>query len=162
MGTSALATQKIYMNFLLLLLQTPQRILNDWFFYVLLPVDLDILCNENQTDALFIFNLLRQSTLACFGHMYCPLSGGIQYIRRAIGTCYTFRSGRLAASQLECITRTNCCTYTVNTSWWLVNFLIVLMFNCWIVMYVPLFVRCVLFVCKCALYYCHRVSTQLQ
>ena len=37
-----------------------------------------------------------------------------------------------------------------------------------IVMYVPFWVFyfivlfCVLFVCKCVLYYCHRVSTQLQ
>jgi hypothetical protein len=31
-----------------------------------------------------------------------------------------------------------------------------------IVMYVPFSVFCVLFVCKCVLYYCHRVSTQLQ
>jgi hypothetical protein len=29
-------------------------------------------------------------------------------------------------------------------------------------MYVPFFVFCVLFVCKCVLYYCHQVSTQLQ
>jgi hypothetical protein len=31
-----------------------------------------------------------------------------------------------------------------------------------IVMYVPFSVFCVLFVCKCVLYYCHQVSTQLQ
>jgi hypothetical protein len=36
-----------------------------------------------------------------------------------------------------------------------------------IIMYVPFWVfcfivLCVLFVCKCVLYYCHRVSTQLQ
>jgi hypothetical protein len=36
-----------------------------------------------------------------------------------------------------------------------------------IVMYVPLWVfcfilLCVLFICKCVMYYCHRVSTQLQ
>jgi hypothetical protein len=29
-------------------------------------------------------------------------------------------------------------------------------------MYVPFSVFCVLFVCKCVLYYCHRVSTHLQ
>jgi hypothetical protein len=34
--------------------------------------------------------------------------------------------------------------------------------NFLIVMYVPFSVFCVLFVCKCVLYYCHRVSTQLQ
>jgi hypothetical protein len=52
------------------------------------------LCNENQLDTLFKLNLFRQPTSTCFGHIYC-LSRGIQ-----------------------CITRTNCCTHTVNTSWW--------------------------------------------
>jgi hypothetical protein len=35
-------------------------------------------------------------------------------------------------------------------------------FFLFIVTYVPFSVFCVLFVCKCVLYYCHRVSTQLQ
>jgi hypothetical protein len=42
------------------------------FFYVLLTVHLDDLCNENQLDALFTLNLFRQSTSTCFGHVYCP------------------------------------------------------------------------------------------
>jgi hypothetical protein len=49
------------------------------------------LCNENQPDALFILNLFRQSASTCFGHVYCPSSGGIPCINTAIGTCYTFR-----------------------------------------------------------------------
>jgi hypothetical protein len=36
------------------------------------------------------------------------------------------------------------------------------MFSFLVVKYPPLSVFCVLFVCKCVLYYCHRVSTQLQ
>jgi hypothetical protein len=35
-------------------------------------------------------------------------------------------------------------------------------FSCLIIMCAPSSVFCVLFVCKCVLYYCHRVSTQLQ
>jgi hypothetical protein len=37
-----------------------------------------------------------------------------------------------------------------------------LLLNFVIVIYVPFSVFCVLFVCKCVLYYCHRVSTILQ
>jgi hypothetical protein len=42
------------------------------------------------------------------------------------------------------------------------NFLIVMYVSFFIVMYVLFSVFCLLFVCKCVLYYCHRVSTQLQ
>jgi hypothetical protein len=42
------------------------------------------------------------------------------------------------------------------------NFLLLCMFNFFIVMYVQFSIFCVMFVCKCVLYYCHRVSTQLQ
>jgi hypothetical protein len=83
-----------------------------------IPEELNIsYCNENQLDSLFIFSLLRHSTCTCFGHIYCPSSGSIYCIYTAIGTCYTFR-WMAAVSQLKNITRTNCCIYTVNTSWW--------------------------------------------
>jgi hypothetical protein len=52
---------------------------------------LDILCNENQLDALLIFNSFCQSTSTCFGHVYCPSSGGIHCICMAVCTCYTFK-----------------------------------------------------------------------
>jgi hypothetical protein len=57
-------------------------------FYAMLTVHLDILYNENQLDTLFIFILFHQSTSTCFGHVYCPSSGGIHSICTAIGTCY--------------------------------------------------------------------------
>jgi hypothetical protein len=41
-------------------------------------------------------------------------------------------------------------------------FLLLYMFNILIVMFLPFSAFCVLFVCKSVLYYCHRVSTQLQ
>jgi hypothetical protein len=44
---------------------------------------------------------------------------------------------------------------------YLTNFLLLCMFNFFIVTYVPFSVLCVLFVCTHVLYYCHQVSTQL-
>jgi hypothetical protein len=58
--------------------------------YVLLTMHLDYLCKENQLDALFILNLFRQTTSTCFGHIYCPSSGGVHCICTAFGMCYTF------------------------------------------------------------------------
>jgi hypothetical protein len=52
---------------------------------------LDNLCNKNQLEALFIVNLFRPTTSTCFGHIYCPSSGGTHSICTAIGMCYTFR-----------------------------------------------------------------------
>jgi hypothetical protein len=49
-------------------------------FYVLLTIQLHNICNEDQLDALFILNLFRHSTSACFG-LCCPSSGGIQCIQ---------------------------------------------------------------------------------
>jgi hypothetical protein len=60
-------------------------------FYVLLTVHLVIVCNENQLDVLFIYNLFRQQTSTCFGHVYCPSSGSIHCICTANGTCYVFK-----------------------------------------------------------------------
>jgi hypothetical protein len=37
-------------------------------------------CNENQSDALFILSLFRQSTSTCFGRICSPSSGGILYL----------------------------------------------------------------------------------
>jgi hypothetical protein len=42
------------------------------------------------------------------------------------------------------------------------SFFLLCMFNFLIVMYVPFSIFRVLFMCKCVLYYCHRVSTELQ
>jgi hypothetical protein len=47
------------------------------YLNVLLIGHLDILYNENQLDTLFILNLFRQSIPTCFGHVYCPSSGGL-------------------------------------------------------------------------------------
>jgi hypothetical protein len=65
------------------------------------------ICNENQPDTLFILNLFRQSTSTCFGHVYCPSSGGIHAICTAIGTCYTFNplTPELNISAQRCLAR---------------------------------------------------------
>jgi hypothetical protein len=47
------------------------------------------LCNENQLDTLFIFNLFCQTTSTCLGHVYCPSSGGIHCVCTETGTCYS-------------------------------------------------------------------------
>jgi hypothetical protein len=52
---------------------------------------LDIPCKDNQPDALFIINLLRQSASSCFGLAYYPPSGGIHCICTAAGMCYMFK-----------------------------------------------------------------------
>jgi hypothetical protein len=54
----------------------------------------------------------------------------------------------------------------------LISFLTTLFFDCYVClmfycyihvcMYVPFYVFCVLFMCKCVLYYCHWVSIKLQ
>jgi hypothetical protein len=53
---------------------------------------LDIPCNKNQQDALFIFNLFPQSTFTCFENIYCPSSRGMHFIFTVISTCHTFKS----------------------------------------------------------------------
>jgi hypothetical protein len=58
------------------------------YIYILLAMHFHNLCNENKLDALLIPSLFRQSTSTCFGHVYCPSSGGIHCLCTAIGTCY--------------------------------------------------------------------------
>jgi hypothetical protein len=41
----------------------------NFFFNVLLTMQLDNLCNGNQLDALFILNVFRRSASTCFGRM---------------------------------------------------------------------------------------------
>jgi hypothetical protein len=41
-----------------------------FIFYILLTVRLDILCNENQLDVLFILNSFRHWTSTYFGYVY--------------------------------------------------------------------------------------------
>jgi hypothetical protein len=64
---------------------------NTTFFNILLTVHVDNLCNENQLDALSILNLFDQTTSTCFGHVYCPSSGGIHCKCTAVGACSTYR-----------------------------------------------------------------------
>jgi hypothetical protein len=74
---------------------------------------LNIFCNENHPNELFILNLFRLSTSTCFGHVCYPSSGGIYYV-----CTYTLTSSiptRPAASQLKHVIRTNGCICKVNT-----------------------------------------------
>jgi hypothetical protein len=64
---------------------------------------------------------------------YMPSPGGIHHICTAIGMCYMFRWLAAGWVRMElhpnlptcqspkCTTYTNCCTYTVNSSWWWTN-----------------------------------------
>jgi hypothetical protein len=55
-------------------------------------VHVDNHCNKNQPDALFILNLFRHSTSACFVRIYCPSSGGIiVYVQKLVCMYYLFR-----------------------------------------------------------------------
>jgi hypothetical protein len=78
------------------------------------------LCNKNQLDALFIFNLFHHPTSTCFGHMlpiirsytlYMYSNWYVLYFEAdwlLAGSGWNFPS---AASQPKRIIRTNCCTY---------------------------------------------------
>jgi hypothetical protein len=54
-------------------------VMENVFLYVSLTMHIDNLCNENQIDALFIYNLFHQTTTTCFERIYCPSSEGIYY-----------------------------------------------------------------------------------
>jgi len=60
------------------------------FFFILLTVHLDYLCNKNQLDALFILSILCQSTPTCFGHICSPSLGGILYIYNTYQLLYIY------------------------------------------------------------------------
>ena len=89
------------------------------FFFLMYcwPCILINLCNENQLDALFILSLFHQSTSTCFGHIFCPSSGGILYIyENWYVLCFLVDCSSptwTTHSQLKSTICTNCCIYTV-------------------------------------------------
>jgi hypothetical protein len=72
------------------------RRLRDYILYIFLTMHLDILCNENQSDALFIRNLFNQITSTCFGHqaLFAIKTNQMQYLSLIyfINHLYMFRA----------------------------------------------------------------------
>jgi hypothetical protein len=76
--------------------------------------------NDNQHDALFIFNLLSYYTSTCFGHISSPSLGGrIIYVSNGIVDCqwawpeWNGIPAKPADSQLYSIGSTVCHIYTI-------------------------------------------------
>jgi hypothetical protein len=74
----------------------------------LLTVLLDNLCNDNQLRAQFILNLFHQSTSTCFGHVYCPSSGGIHCTFTAGWVRMQFHPDPASSQSPTHTARTNC------------------------------------------------------
>jgi hypothetical protein len=72
----------------------------------------DILYNENQLDALFILNLFRQSTCTCFG-MFIAHHQEVFTVH--VQQLVQFHPDPTSCQSPKRITRTSCCTYTVNS-----------------------------------------------
>jgi hypothetical protein len=62
-------------------------------------------------------NQMHYLSLIYFANQPLHVSGMYTAHHQAVFTVYSILT-RPAASQLKRITRTNCCTYTVHTSWW--------------------------------------------
>jgi hypothetical protein len=99
----------IFTNLYLLCIDNVHIIYRKIWYYV---------CYENQLDALFILNLFRQTTTACFGHTYRLSSGGIhcfflQLVRVIpLGDCLLVRSGCLGKGPLETDLENHCTKHT--------------------------------------------------
>jgi hypothetical protein len=84
--------------------------------FALLTVHLDILCNENQPDALFILNLFDNHLYMVRACLFPIIRMYSIYMYSMCCICSVLTWS--AASQLKRITLANFCTYTANTSWW--------------------------------------------